>query len=316
MSVPTIARGRFAPTPSGELHVGSARTALASALSAWSRGGRWMLRVEDIDRARTLPGSTSRMLDDLRWLGLEWDEGPSVGGPHNPYEQSLRGELYRSALDVLRRAGTFYPCACSRRDIEQAGVAPHGADTVYPGTCRSLDPDEVRSRATLLGREPSWRFAVSPNTAVSFTDEIAGPVTQRVDEVVGDFVVWRSDGTAAYQLAVVVDDAVMEVTEVLRGDDLLSNTPRQLLLYRALEAEVPRWAHVPLVLGGSGERLAKRDRDLGLAGLRARGTDPRPLIDDLLASLGVEGSVRDRSLRDLASRFDLARVPREPLRWP
>ncbi|MEZ4410443.1 MAG: tRNA glutamyl-Q(34) synthetase GluQRS [Polyangiales bacterium] len=308
----TLARGRFAPTPSGALHVGSARTALASALSAWSAGGRWMLRVEDLDASRARPGAVDAMLADLRWLGLRWDEGPDAALPHAPYLQSQRGPLYRAALDALRDRGLVYPCACSRREVEEAARAPHAAEPVYPGTCRGLDPDAVFDRARALRREVAWRFRCDPAASrVTFVDRVVGERAEDVAREVGDFVVFRGE-TAAYQLAVVVDDITQAVTEVVRGDDLLGSTARQVLLYRALGATAPTWAHVPLVLGDDGARMAKRTGSMSVASLRERGVDPRGLLRALLESLGAEP--RDDP-RAVARAWRIEDVPRAPWVW-
>jgi glutamyl-tRNA synthetase len=308
-------RGRFAPTPSGALHLGSARTAIASALSAWSVDGRWALRVEDLDETRTAPGAIDAMFEDLAWLGLQWDEGPGAEAPHAPYLQRERSGLYRAALDVLRDAGRAYPCACSRREVESASTAPHGAEPVYPGTCATRDPDEVIAAAKARGRGVSWRFRVDPHHAtVTVRDGLAGDFTQDVAREVGDFVVFRADGVAAYQLAVVVDDATQEVTEVLRGDDLLASAPRQVLLYEALGATPPRWVHLPLVHGDDGQRLAKRHGAMGVRALRERGHDPRGVRRDLLATLGLDDD-GETPLRALAHRWNLATVPRVSPRW-
>lgn len=309
-----IERGRFAPTPSGALHVGSARTALAAALAAWRTSGRFVLRVEDLDAARTARGAVEAMFEDLAWLGLDWDEGPGCGGPQMPYFQSERAGLYRAAFERLREAGRVYPCACSRKEVETASQAPHGAEALYPGTCRELAPEAVIARANERGRAVAWRFRTANTGPVTVRDLIAGDYAQDVAREVGDFVVVRADGVAAYQLAVVVDDIAMEVTEVVRGDDLLASTPRQVLLYEALGATPPRWAHLPLVFGDDGTRLAKRHGAMGLRGLRATGTHPESLRAWILDSLGVSAP-HDRPLRELAGRFDLARVPRDPVRW-
>ncbi len=310
-----IERGRFAPTPSGALHVGSARTAVASALAAWRSGGRWCLRFEDLDVTRAVSGAVEAMLEDLRWLGLAWDEGPGAAEPHAPYRQSERAGLYREALATLRRDGRVYPCACSRREVEGASMAPHGAEPVYPGTCAARDPDEVIAAARRRGREVSWRFRVDgARPAVTVRDEVAGEFTQDVARDVGDFVVVRADGVAAYQLAVVVDDAAQEVTEVVRGDDLLASAPRQALLYEALGAEAPRWAHIPLVLGVDGQRLAKRHGAMGVRELRSRGHDPRLLLRSILTTLGVDGDL-DAPLRAIAARWRLSSIPRSSPRW-
>ncbi len=307
-------RGRFAPTPSGALHLGSARTALASALSVWSRGGVWALRIEDLDAARTPPGATAALLDDLHWLGLHWDEGPVVGGPSAPYVQSQRRDHYTAALDALVGAGRAYPCSCSRRDVEQAAQAPHGAEPVYPGRCRDREPAEVLAEAVGRGRGVSWRFRVDAlRDPVTVVDALAGTHTEDVARAVGDFVVFRADGVAAYQLAVVVDDIAMGVTEVVRGEDLLGSTARQVLLYEALGAPPPRWAHVPLVLAEDGNRLAKRLGSMALRELRAAGVSPTALGAALLGTLGARAD--GGPLRSAARGFELASIPRGPVRW-
>ncbi len=310
-----VLRGRFAPTPSGALHVGSARTALASALSAWSVGGRWMVRVEDLDTLRTPPGAIRAMLDDLAWLGLDWDEGPERPTVHGPYVQSQRTGLYRAALQELQARGRVYPCACSRRDVALASQAPHGAEPVYPGTCRGRDPGRVRAVAAAHRRGVSWRFATLPGLW-SFDDRVAGPVTEDVSREVGDFVVWRADDVPAYQLAVVVDDITMGVTEVVRGEDLLSSTARQLCLYDALGASAPGFAHLGLVVSQDGERMAKRLGSLSIAGLRGQGIDPGRLMGLLAESLGVRAAAVGRGVRAWAEGFVWARVPQGPWVWP
>lgn len=286
-----IERGRFAPTPSGRLHLGSARTALAAQLAAHRAGGALVLRVEDLDATRTREGMTRAMLEDLAWLGVRFDEGPEEG-PHRPYAQSQRSALYRAALEALDAQGLVYPCACSRREIEEAASAPHGQEPVYPGTCRARDRRAVIEQARERGRSVAWRFRVEPGV-VALCDEIAGDFAQDVAASVGDFVVFRADGVAAYQLAVVVDDIAMEITSVVRGDDLLASTPRQLLLYRAFGATAPRWAHVPLVVNDRGQRLAKRDGALSIAELREAGVSPQRLREALLDTLRA-GPTHDR----------------------
>ena len=303
-----VYRGRFAPSPTGPLHLGNARTALLSWVEARARGGAWLMRVEDLDRPRVRPGLEARVLEELRWLGLDWDEGPDVGGRRGPYRQSERLDRYRLALERLRGAGLVYPCFCSRAEVAAAALAPHGPGDDgprYPGTCRAL------SAAARAGRPPAWRFRV-PERAVAFADGLRGPQSVDVAAEVGDFVVARADGVPAYQLAVVVDDAAMEVTDVVRGDDLLRSTARQILLYRALGAEPPRFAHVPLVVGPDGERLAKRHGALSLGELRERGADPRAVCG-LLASLsGLAPPGTACSPRDLVAGFCLEHVPRVP----
>lgn len=279
-----IERGRFAPTPSGRLHIGSARTALAAERFARESGARFALRVEDLDATRTRAGMREAMLEDLAWLGVAFDEGPDEG-PHRPYAQSERSALYREALAVLQSRGAVYPCGCSRKEVEELASAPHGHEPIYPGVCRDRDPREVLEQARARGRTVAWRFR-SRGGIVAFHDEVAGRYEQDVARSVGDFVVYRADGVPAYQLAVVVDDVLMEVSQVVRGDDLLSSTPRQLLLYEALGAQPPaRWAHVSLVVNDRGQRLAKRDGSLSIAELRAAGVSAHRLRAALLDSL-------------------------------
>jgi glutamyl-tRNA synthetase len=265
-------RGRLAPTPTGYLHLGHARTFWMAQERAQARGGLLILRNDDLDRARCKPEFVRAMTEDLRWFGFEWREGPDVGGPHAPYNQSERLSLYRAALQTLREAGLIYPCNCSRRDIQSAPHAPHAPDDegpVYPGTCRSKTNPE--------GAKCSWRFRVGDGAAVKFTDHNLGEKTFIAGKHFGDFVVWRNDDVPAYQLACVVDDAEMQITEVVRGEDLLLSTARQLLLYRALGLKAPEFFHCPLMLDEKGERLAKRSESLSLRALRERGAQPGQL---------------------------------------
>jgi glutamyl-tRNA synthetase len=309
-------RGRFAPSPTGPLHLGNARTALLCWLAARAAGGRWLMRVEDLDRARVRPALEQRILDELRWLGLDWDEGPDVGGAAGPYRQSERLVLYEDALARLRAAGRVYPCFCSRAEIARAAEAPHGPSDEgprYPGTCSGLSAEEAARRSA--ARRPAWRFRVPPGV-LSFEDGVHGPRAVDVAGQVGDFVVARADRVPAYQLAVVVDDAAMGVTDVVRGDDLLPSTGRQLLLFEALGLAAPRFAHVPLVVGEDGERLAKRHGALSLGELRERGADPRA-VAGLLASLsGLAPAGARVAPRELVRGFDLARIPRAPAVLP
>jgi glutamyl-tRNA synthetase len=305
-------RGRYAPSPTGPLHLGNARTALLSWLAARKDGARYVLRVEDLDGPRVRPGLEGRILDELRWLGLDWDEGPDVGGPSAPYRQSERRDRYEAALERLRAAGAVYPCFCSRAEVAAASQAPHGASDDgprYPGTCRALAADEVRARSER--RRPAWRLRV-PEGPVTFVDQLHGPQAFDVSATVGDFVVARADGVPAYQLAVAVDDAAMGVTDVVRGDDLLSSTARQLLVYRALDLAAPRFAHVPLVVGEDGERLAKRHGAPTLGELRARGASPARIVGLLAALSGLAPPGAELRAADLVGPFALWRLPREP----
>jgi glutamyl-tRNA synthetase len=309
-------RGRFAPSPTGPLHLGNARTALLAWLAARAAGGRLVMRVEDLDRPRVRPGLEARILDELRWLGLGWDEGPDLGGGFGPYRQSERGGRYRAALERLREAGLAYPCFCSRAEIAAAARAPHGpADEGprYPGTCLGLSPGEAARRAA--ERAPAWRLRVEPGE-VAFDDAVHGPCAFDVAGATGDFVVMRADGIAAYQLAVAVDDAAMEITEVVRGDDLLPSTARQLLLYRALGLTAPRFAHVPLVVGEDGERLAKRHGARSLGELREAGVAPEVVVGLLAASCGLAPAGARVAAAELVDGFAWGRVDKAPARLP
>jgi glutamyl-tRNA synthetase len=300
-----VVRGRYAPSPTGDLHLGNLRTALLAWLFARSAQGRFVLRVEDLDRPRVRPGATERMLDDLRWLGLDWDEGPDCGGPYAPYTQSERIEIYQQYLQRLRDAGLVYPCYCSRAEIAQAASAPQqGAEEGprYPGTCRHLTTARRRAYEA-SGRRPSLRFRVDGARVVTFVDLLAGPTRQHVQRAVGDFIICRSDGIFAYQFAVVVDDALMHINQIVRGADLLSSTARQLLLYEALGFPPPIFAHVPLMLDEQGKRLAKRIQSTGIAPLRAAGMAPAQIIGQLAASCGLVHPGTSISTNALARQY-------------
>jgi glutamyl-tRNA synthetase len=294
------------------MHLGNARTALLAWLDARHEGGAFLLRIEDLDQARMVAGAEARLIDDLRWLGLDWDEGPDVGGPFAPYRQSERAASYDAAVERLLASGRAFPCACSRADLARAASAPHDADEDgprYPGTCRGRDPGEVEARAAAQGRRPAVRFDGRAEP-IGFHDLVRGEVPPPPDGV-DDFVLRRADGTAAYQVAVVVDDAAMQVTRVVRGDDLLRSTPRQLALYRALGLPAPVFAHVPLVLAPGGERLAKRTRPLSIATLRERGDAPDAVVGALAASAGLCAPGTRIDARDLVGSFSLATIARE-----
>jgi glutamyl-tRNA synthetase len=273
------------------------------------------MRVEDLDGPRVQPGLEARILDELRWLGLDWDEGPDRGGPLGPYRQSERGGRYAAALDRLRAAGLAYPCFCSRAEIAQASQAPHPSDEGprYPGTCRDLGTEERAARAAR--RPPAWRFRV-PEGPVAFEDQVHGPCSYDVASTAGDFVVARADGVASYQLAVAIDDAAMEITDVVRGDDLLPSTSRQILIYRALGLPAPRFAHVPLVVGEDGERLAKRHGARSLGELRDRGADPAAVVGLLAAVSGLAPPGARVRPSELVRGFRLDDIPRGPVRLP
>ncbi len=300
--------GRLAPTPSGGLHLGNARTFLIAWLSARAQGGRVLLRVDDLDRPRVKPGYVEQAMADLRWLGLEWD-GEAMF-------QSRRQEAYEAALGRLQAAGLAYPCVCSRREVEAAARAPHEGEEgpVYPGTCRGNFRDDGEARRK-TGRAPSWRFAAGSREAtVEFADALHGRCAFDVARQLGDFIVFRNDGIAAYQLATVVDDHAQGVTEVVRGDDLISSTPRQILLYHALGLTPPRFLHVPLVLDDAGRRMAKRRDSTRLAALRESGVPAAQVIGLLAASCGWAAPGERIMPPQLIGRFDLSKLPREPAR--
>ncbi|MDY4966129.1 MAG: tRNA glutamyl-Q(34) synthetase GluQRS [Dysosmobacter sp.] len=309
-----MVRGRFAPSPSGRMHLGNLFCALLSYLSVKSRGGEWILRIEDLDTARCRPDYARQVEEDLRWLGLAWDEGGSAGGPDAPYFQSERTALYEAALARLRGMGLVYPCFCTRAQLHAAS-APHREDglTVYPGTCRGLTPEDI-ARREAAGRKGALRLRV-PEETVTFTDGHLGEVTEYLPTDCGDFLLRRSDGLFAYQLAVVVDDAAMGVTEVVRGADLLSSTPRQLLLYELLGWEAPEFYHFPLLLSLDGRRLSKRDGDLGLGALRERYT-PEEIIGKLAYLAGQNPGGGPRTPEALAEDFHWDAVPRRDIPLP
>lgn len=316
MSTSHPVRGRYAPSPTGELHLGNVRTALVAWLGTRAANGTFVMRVEDLDPPRIIPGAEERILEDLRWLGMDWDEGPDVGGPYGPYRQSERYPYFRDALAKLSASGRVYGCTCSRADLKRLASAPHAGEEgpVYPGICRakalaidtSCEPDPKQRSAAL-------RFHVASGT-VCFDDLLAGRFCQDVAEQVGDFVVRRADGLYAYQLAVVVDDGAMAINQVVRGADLLDSTPRQIQLLEALGLPVPTYAHVPLVLNEAGERLAKRDQATSIRQMREAGVRPEAIAGVLAASLGLLEAPEPLTLAELVPQFSWDRVRREPWR--
>lgn len=271
-------RGRLAPSPTGYLHLGHARTFWTAQQRAVEQGGTLVLRNDDLDRHRCKAEFVSAMMEDLRWFGFDWQEGPDLGGPHAPYSQSERMPLYRAAFERLRAGGFLFPCTCSRQDVLRALAAPHAGEDepVYPGTCRNVtgDTGQMTGATHASGRtspSPAWRFRVPEDRVVTYVDGQFGPQTFVAGRDFGDFVVWRNDDLPAYHLACVVDDALMGITEVVRGADLLPSTARQILLFEALRAPVPDFLHCPLVTDANGMRLAKRHDALSLRALRAQG---------------------------------------------
>lgn len=299
--------GRFAPSPTGELHLGSLRTALVAWLVARANGLGFIVRMEDLDPVTSSRDHQQRQLDDLAALGIDWD-GPVVN-------QRDRFDHYRAVIDALRERGQVYPCYCTRREIrdeiEAAAQAPHVhlPDGAYPGTCRDLSSSE-RARRGAAGRRPAWRLRTG-GEVIELVDRIAGPFAGAVDDV----VLARADGVPAYNLAVVVDDAAQGITQVTRGDDLLSSTPRQILLQRLLDLPTPDYWHVPLVLGDDGKRLAKRHGAVTLRELRADGWSVADVVGTLARSLGLAGGGERPTLDDLVARFDPERLPKGPVVW-
>ncbi|HKD77249.1 MAG TPA: tRNA glutamyl-Q(34) synthetase GluQRS [Ktedonobacterales bacterium] len=310
----TAIRGRYAPSPTGDLHRGNLRTALLAWLAARKLEGTFILRIEDLDLPRTRPGATERIIDDLRWLGLAWDEGPDCGGPYGPYHQSSRQAIYEAALADLRAANLLYPCYCTRAELARAIASPGNApdEPRYPGTCHHLTEKQRRAYEE-SGRRPAWRFHV-PEGVVRFADGVAGPQAQDVARAVGDFIVRRSDGIIAYQLAVVVDDGLMSITQVVRGADLLDSTARQIILFRALGYSIPTYTHVPLMADAAGAKLSKRERAEGLGPARAAGIAPEVVVGQLAASAGIWPAgtpISPRELLDIDRENDV--MPLKPL---
>jgi glutamyl-tRNA synthetase len=266
-------RGRLAPSPTGYLHLGHARTFWIAQERARANSGLLVLRNEDLDATRFKLEFAGAMFEDLKWFGFEWQEGPDCGGAFWPYNQRERLPLYRGALEKLRAGGFVYPCTCSRWDVLRALSAPHqGEDEpIYPGTCRE------NRKSQIVNRRFNWRFRVPDGETISFVDSHFGPQQFVAGKDFGDFVVWRHDDVPAYQLSVMVDDAAMQITEVVRGADLLKSTARQLLLYRALGQTPPQFHHCLLMTDESGERLAKRHDALSLRTLRQQGRTPEEL---------------------------------------
>jgi len=302
-------RVRFAPSPTGLLHVGNARTALFNWLLAHGKDGTFILRIEDTDSERSTRESESGILEDLRWLGLDWDEGPDVGGLHGPYRQSERVHLYASYANELISGDDAYYCFCSPAKLEddRKGDMAAGRPPKYHGTCRNIPPEEADARMA-AGERPVIRFKVPEDVEVSFQDIVRGEVSFSSD-VIGDPVLVRSDGRPAYNFAVVVDDALMEITHVIRGEDHISNTPRQVLLYQALGFTPPEFAHLSLVMGPDHTPLSKRHGATSVAEFRERGYLPEALLNYLaLIGWSPGGGQELLPIEELSRRFALEDV--------
>jgi nondiscriminating glutamyl-tRNA synthetase len=299
-------RVRFAPSPTGQLHVGNARTALFNWLLAHGKDGTFILRIEDTDAERSTRESEASILEDLRWLGLDWDEGPDVGGVHGPYRQSERLHLYASYANELLNGGNAYYCFCSpsKLDDDRKADLAAGRPPKYHGTCRNIPPDDARARID-AGEKPVIRFRIPERVDVTFRDLVRGEVTFSSD-VIGDPVLVRSDGRPAYNFAVVIDDALMEITHVIRGEDHISNTPRQVLLYQALGFTPPEFAHLSLVMGPDHTPLSKRHGATSVSEFRERGYLPEALVNYLaLIGWSPGGDEELLPIQELARRFAL-----------
>ena len=299
-------RGRFAPSPTGQMHLGNAWTALLAWLQVRAGKGQLVLRMEDLDPDRSRTEYVEGLEKDLRWLGLDWEEGGDLGGAYGPYEQDKRRGLYEEALQRLRRQELIYPCYCTRAEL--AASAPHGEDgeRIYQGTCAG------GVAGSKLTRKPSLRLKV-PEEEIVFEDGVYGLVRQNLRQECGDFVVRRSDGVHAYQLAVVVDDALMGITHVLRGADLLASTPRQLYLYRLLGYAAPLFSHVPLLVDEKGVRLSKRHGALAVAVLRERGVRAEKIIGLLAWLAGLLPTLEEAQPQELVNLFDLKKISRQDI---
>ena len=313
--------GRLAPSPTGALHLGNVRTFMIAWLRARSQHGKVIMRMEDLDHPKDKPGAAAQAIEDLKWLGFDWDE---------EYVQSERKAIYAEATQALFKAGHIYPCVCSRKDVESAQSAPHSGDQLfYPGTCRDRFSSYSEAREFKLRNSsfsvlhssfsPCWRFRVPDNCTVSFTDVFAGPYTQNISTTLGDFPLARDVGGAGYTLAATLDDLLMGVTEVVRGDDLLPATPAQILLAESLHNSylLPltsslSYCHVPLVVGPDGRRLAKRHGDTRISYYREQGRSPEEILGYLAASCGWCAPGASISLAALLPRFTLSTIPRAP----
>lgn len=304
--------GRFAPTPSGRIHLGNILCAMLSWLSVRSKQGKYLLRIEDLDAMRCPRSLADQIEEDLQWFGIDWDDGGSAGG--ESWYQSSRTAIYDRYFDVLKDKGLLYPCFCSRAELHTA-QAPHRSDGtyIYAGTCRNLTPEQIAEKSKR--RSPAWRVRV-PDRVVSFIDGCQGVYTENLAQDCGDFIIRRSDGVYGYQLAVVVDDGEMGVTEVVRGSDLLNSTPRQMYLYEQLGFPVPTFYHMPLLTAPDGRRLSKRDGDLDLGVLRERFGRPEPIVGMLAKAAGLRPTAQPVALHELIADFSWDKIPKQDIALP
>lgn len=308
-------RGRFAPSPTGAIHLGNVWTALLAWLHARQQGGTFVMRIEDLDPDRSRPQWTAQLLDDLRWLGLDWDEGSDIGGLYAPYEQDRRRARYAEALERLDAQGLIYACYCTRAEVRAAASAPHGVEQREhcPNNCWLLSATERQARES-AGRKPCLRVRMPDDIApIRFADLCRGEITEHLAQTAGDFVIRRADGVHAYQLAVVVDDGDMAISQVIRGADLLDSTARQIWLHRVLGYTPPVFGHVPLLIDPDGHRLSKRQASLAVAALRAAGKRPAEIIGRLAFWAGLIPAPEERIPRDLIGTLDLSKLSREPI---
>ncbi|MCX7830904.1 MAG: glutamate--tRNA ligase, partial [Acidobacteria bacterium] len=301
-------RVRFAPSPTGKLHLGNVRTAIFNYLYARNKAGKFILRLEDTDAERSTEESVLNLINDLRWLGVDWDEGPEVGGDYGPYRQTERYHIYRDHLEKLLKEGKAYPCYCDKDLLDKLReeAREQGKNFIYPGTCRNLTEKERREKEE-SGIKPSFRVKVSPQT-ISFNDLIRGNVSIHTD-LFGDFIIVRQDLSPTYNFAVVIDDALMKITDVLRGEDHLSNTPKQIILYEMFGYEKPRFGHFSMILGPDNSKLSKRHGDVSLAAFREKGFLSEALFN-ALALLGWSDPEEKEILKidELIKRFSLDRI--------
>ncbi len=314
MTADSSVRVRFAPSPTGKLHIGGARTAIYNWAFARAMGGTFVLRIEDTDPERSTEENTQLILRSMRWLGLDWDEGPEVGGAHGPYFQTQRFETYTAALERLKERNAVYPCFCSKEELDAKRAAAErdsGSYAGYDRTCRDLDPAEAQARIE-AGEPHVWRLKVPlDHGPISFDDEVYGHVSFPAD-VMDDMILMRADGTPTYNFAVVCDDANMGITHVIRGDDHLSNTPRQILIYEALGLMPPTFAHLSMILGSDGKKLSKRHGATSVEEYKAQGFLPDTMVN-FLALLGwsLDGETTIISRETLCREFSLNRVTKK-----
>lgn len=306
-------RVRFAPSPTGPIHLGNARTALFNWLFARHNGGVFILRIEDTDVTRSDPRYTQLIMDDLRWLGMDWQEGPDVGGPYGPYVQSQRLSIYQGFAEKLLEEGKAYPCYCTQSELEERRKAAlaRGRPPRYDNRCRNLSEAEKRALES-QGRRPSLRFLIPPGEKLAFEDMIRGRCEFNLS-VLGDFVIMKADGTPSFHMAVVVDDALMKITHVIRGEDHLSNTPLHILLFETLGFPRPHYAHLPMIAGEEGDLLSKRAGALSIQDYRRQGYLPEALVNYMLLLGWSPGQKQEKlTLAEAVERFDMRHVSKSP----